>query len=353
MLLHTHTRSRPWLFASLLGLGLCSTQAATGLATIDSTSGAASVTIFYPSSSTAQTVNRGPFILQLAPNGTPMQGNQRLIVISHGSGGAQWTFVDLAHSLVNAGFIVAMPEHEGDNYRDHKWVGIETWKRRPAEVSAAIDVMRADTRFGGMFDSNRVGVYGMSAGGLTALTVAGAQWSPANFQKHCIAHVQDDFSTCVGLTTRLRGDALDGIKIALARAAHRAKTSDETLYQHHDPRIRAAVATVPMAAPIQMDSLAKPTAAIGLVTAGLDTWLVPRFHSDEVRKACSLCEMVADMPSAGHGSTLSPWPQDLAASIAPMLVDPPGFNRQALPGVYAKIVAFFNRHLLSAIASAP
>ena len=341
------------LFILWLATAVSGALAATGLVALKSTTGAGPVTVFYPSSGPAQTVTQGPFTMQLAPNGAAMPGNRRLIVISHGSGSSPWTFADLATTFVEAGFIVAIPEHEGDNYRDHKWISIETWKRRPAEVSAAIDAVKADARFGDKFDANRVGVYGMSAGGLTALTVAGAQWSPTNFQKHCVQNLEQDFGTCVGLTTRLTGSALDSVKINIARAVHRTKFTDETVYQHHDPRIQAVVATVPMAVPILMESLANPTAAIGLVTAGLDTWLVPRFHSDEVRKACSLCTVVADMPSAGHGSTLSPWPQDLAASISPMLVDPPGFDRQALPGLYANIVAFFNRHLLAATQVAP
>jgi len=53
-------------------------------------------------------------------------------------------------------------------------------------------------------------MYGMSAGGHTALTLAGGRWSPARFTKHCEAHIAEDFAACVGLATQLRGNFLEG-----------------------------------------------------------------------------------------------------------------------------------------------
>lgn len=47
-----------------------------------------------------------------------------------------------------------------------------------------------------------------------------------------------------------------------------------------------------------------------------------------------------------HGSGGPPWPQDLAQSVTPMLVDPPNFNRAELPVVYAQMSAFFTTQLL-------
>lgn len=102
-----------------------------------------------------------------------MPGNGRLVVISHGSGGSAWVYVDLASTLVADGFIVALPEHSGDNYKDKSGVGPEIW-RRPAEVSRAIDAVARGARFAPLLRLDKVGMYGMSAGGHTALTLAGA-----------------------------------------------------------------------------------------------------------------------------------------------------------------------------------
>lgn len=47
------------------------------------------------------------------------------------------------------------------------------------------------------------------------------------------------------------------------------------------------------------------------------------------------------MKTVGHGSRFSPWPASLARSLTPLLVDPPGFDREEkLPPVYWAIAAF-------------
>ena len=54
-------------------------------------------------------MQRGSFTLDVAAEGMPLRGNGRLVVISHGSGGAPWVHANLARSLVDAGFVVVMP----------------------------------------------------------------------------------------------------------------------------------------------------------------------------------------------------------------------------------------------------
>ena len=336
-----------------LALALClalwalcaAAQATMGMVVVDAHNGKGPITVFYPSNTPGNPLKRGPFTLDVAREGSFQAGNRRLVVISHGSGGSPWPFADLARILVNSGFVVALPEHDGDNYHDQRLVGPETWKLRPGEVSAAIDTLKSDVRFGPMLDLDRVGVYGTSAGGLTALTLAGARWSPANFMRHCLAHMEDDFPACVGLATSLRGNFLDPVKLTLARWVHRVRFDDETWYSHTDPRIQAVIASVPMAAPIAMGSMAQPRAAVGLMIAGEDQWLAPRYHVEAVRAACAACEVLADIPNAGHGSFFSPSSADLAQSLTPILVDPPGFARRDLPAVYEKMARFFSRHL--------
>jgi dienelactone hydrolase len=215
---------------------------------------------------------------------------------------------------VDVGFVVAMPEHRGDNVKDHSTPGPESWRRRPAEVSRAIDAVAQDSRFKPLLALDKVGVYGMSAGGHTALSLAGGRWSPARFKEHC--------------------------------EALRSRFSDATWQTHADPRVAAIVAAVPYAADFDMNSLAAPPVPLGLVTARLDAWLVPRFHGDAVLRACAACETVADIGDGGHGALLSPLPPDLTGLVGELLNDPPGFNRAALPEVDRKVAAFFSRHLL-------
>jgi predicted dienelactone hydrolase len=270
------------------------------------------------------------------------------VVISHGSGGAPWVHSDLARVLVADGFVVAMPVHRADNYKNTSRPGPESWKLRPAEVSRAIDAVAHDPRFASLLALDKVGMYGMSAGGHTALSLAGGRWSPALFKQHCEAHLAEDFPACVGLATALRGDMLDGLKKTVALSLIRRRFDDATWQTWNDPRIAAVIAGVPFAADFDMASLARPRVPLGLVIAGKDQWLAPQFHSDPVSESCKPCEIVADLPGAGHGALLSPPPppDNLGAIAAGLLGDPPGFDRGQMPEVDRRIAAFMRAHLL-------
>lgn len=342
----------------LVGLGAAPARAATGLAVLPATAGTGPVTLAYPTDATPADVARGPFTVRVAQNAPPAKGNGRLVVLSHGSGGSVWPQFDLAQALVAAGFTVAMPLHAGDNFQDTSDVGPVAWARRPKEMSQAIDAVAAQAAPGGRFaplqlDLQRVGAYGMSAGGITVLTLAGARWSPALLAKHCEAHIAEDFAGCVGLSTQLTGGVLDGSKMAVARQVIRLKLGSDTAWREwNDPRIAAVVAAVPMATPIDMASIAKPRVPLALVRAGQDAWLAPRYHLDAVHAACGArCPLLADMPQGGHGSILSPQVPDLPPDLARLLNDPPGFERSVLPGIYSRIVSFFVKNLQAAAAT--
>lgn len=177
-----------FFLAALLALACGWARADVGLSTIAETDTDGPITLFYPAQAAASPIRRGPFTLQLAEQAEPQRGNGRLIVISHGSGGAPWVHTDLARSLVEAGFVVAMPEHHADNYRDASNPGPNSWALRPQEVSRAIDAVGGDARFTHVLNLDHVGVYGMSAGGHTALSLPGGRWSAAGFRQHTGRH---------------------------------------------------------------------------------------------------------------------------------------------------------------------
>jgi predicted dienelactone hydrolase len=342
-----HRKSTPRaLLAAALALFAATAQTATGLTELPGREGDGPVTVFYPSDAPAQPVVRGPFTLQLAPRAAPVKGNGRLIVLSHGSGGAPWSHSDLARALADAGFVVAMPEHKGDNYKDHDLVGPESWKRRPHEVSRAIDAVATDARFGPLLRLDKVGMEGMSAGGHTALALAGGRWSPSRLKAHCEAHIGDDFPTCVGLASSLTGGLLDGVRKTIALAIVRSRLDDNAWYSHSDKRIAAVVAGVPFAVDFDPASLTKPPVPLGFVTARGDKWLNPKFHSDPVVAGCASCEKIADFAKGGHGALLSPLPPGATELLGEYINDPPGFDRTETAVVDQKIVAFFKKHLL-------
>jgi predicted dienelactone hydrolase len=307
-----------------------------------------STTVFYPAAAAEQPVQRGPFALSWAADAPPQRGNGRLVLISHGSGGSPWVHVDLARVLVQRGFVVALPQHRGDNHLDTSSPGPPSWDQRPAEVGRSIDLLAGHPVLSPHLALDAVGVFGGSAGGHTALALAGGQWSPARFRDHCRQHIEDDFASCVGFATRLTGGWLDGAKLWLARRIISLRFADDTQRSHADPRVAAAVAMVPFAADFVPASLATPRVPLGLVIAGLDVSQVPRFHVQAVRAACEpRCEVVMELPGAGHGAMLSPLPPLQPGSIAAALLsDPPGFDRErALPELHGRIADFFARTL--------
>ncbi len=333
--------------------GLSTACAAMGLTELPASGDDGPVTVYYPSSAPEQAITRGPRAVhfEAAPDGAPKGGNGRLIVISHGSGGAPWVHADLARRLVEAGYVVALPEHRRDNWRDDSDAGPDSWARRPAEVSHAIDAVAADTRFAPLLSLDRVGVYGVSAGGHTALVLAGGRWSRAGFKAHCNADLAADFAACVGLATELTGSWLDGPRQWLAHTIIDSRFADPAPIAYTDPRVAAIAAAVPAAADFDMASLAHPRVALGLVTAGADRWLVPRFHSDRVLQACQGCELLVTLPDGGHGAALSPLPPHLPGLLGHLLDDPPGFDRAAATQrIDDAVTAFFDRHLPPASA---
>ncbi len=307
------------------------------------------ITLFYASSSPSRAVQRGAYTLDVAEQGVPVRGNGRLVVVSHGTGGNAVVHSDLAGRLVEAGFVVAVPLHHADNYLDHS-DNIGALARRPVELSRTIDALGRDPRFAPLLSLDKVGIYGMSAGGHTALVMAGARWAKTGFRDHCDANLADDFQYCVGVITRLTGSGFDGVRLWFARSAIRWMFSDPTVHVHADPRVAAVVAAVPAAAHFDIASLAVPRVPLGLVTARQDRWLVPRFHSDRVLQACKTCERIADIADAGHGALLSPLPPGLSGILGDMLNDPPGFDRRQLPAVDRKTAAFFTRQLVDTSA---
>jgi len=213
-------------------------------------------------------------------------------------------------------------------------------------VSRAIDAVAREARFAPLLQLDKVGMYGMSAGGHTALSLAGGRWSPASFARHCQLHIAEDFPACVGLLTKLRGNFFDGMKIWTALSVINLRFSDPLWVTYSEPRLRAIVAGVPYAADFDMASLAAPRVPLGLVNMGQDKWLAPRFHGEAVLKACAACVSVASLPGGGHGALLSPFPPKLPEAAAELMNDPPGFDRSVLPEIDRRIAAFFRKHLL-------
>ena len=188
-------------------------------------SGGMPITLVYPTAAAAQAVTQGAFTLQVANNAAPLpassaapSGKRTLIVLSHGSAGSALPDHALAATLARAGFVVAQPEHRGDNWQDFSQAGPDSWKTRPQDVSETIDTVARDPELAPLVDTRRVGVHGMSAGGVTGLALAGAQWRLLNLVQHCAQNLDADIGFCLnGLAAHPAVQLLRKTQFAMGR----------------------------------------------------------------------------------------------------------------------------------------
>jgi predicted dienelactone hydrolase len=329
----------------------------------EQTIGAYAVTLVYPTPARASVQRLGPFEIEVALQAPPLDKRQRLIVMSHGTGGSAVADHALAARFARAGFVVAQPLHRGDNYQDMSLAGPESFKRRPDEVSQVIDGLARDPLWGPKLDLGKVGVHGMSAGGVTVLALAGAQWRMLDLIRHCNQHDTEDESFCFQGAKKPDQRAERKANYDRAKSVPdlflpsdlktwhggRTPTGDSA-----DPRPDSRVAVVSLAVPLAVifssDSLKRINIPIGIVGAQRDEVLVPRFHSKHILKHCKTCSLLADLPGAGHFDLLWPWPETVARATADAQVrggDPvPGFNPALREAAQAKLVAFHVQHLL-------
>ncbi len=327
------------------------------------------ITLVYPTAAVAQAVTYGAFTVQIASNAAPLpaastaaSGKRALIVLSHGTAGSALPEHTLAATLARAGFVVAQPEHRGDNWQDFSRAGPDSWKTRPQDVSETIDAVARDPELAPLVDTRRVGVHGMSAGGVTGLVLAGAQWRMLNLIQHCAQNLDEDIGFCLnGLATQPSVQLLRKSQFAMSRMLTEttAPTRFKTLHgganpsassdPRPDPRIAAVSLSVPVGVIFTPESLARIRIPVALSSSGDDGVLLPRFHSQHVLKHCTPCTTLSDHPQAGHFDWLSPWPASVAQTVAATQmrggVPNPAFTDADRQKAFDQIAVFFKQKL--------
>ncbi|KYF78474.1 alpha/beta hydrolase [Sorangium cellulosum] len=245
------------------------------------------VLLMYPTHVPAEVVAMGPYSLEVAPNAPLPGGPSPLVVISHGSGGTPLAYRTLASHLARSGYIVAMPEHPGDNRNDRSLVEtVENLENRPRHVRLTMDALCSDAEIGPHLERDNVAIVGHSMGGYTALAVAGGQpWTGP------------------------------GQRLAVTR----------------DPRVKALVLMTPAASWfIPNDALQDVRVPILLLVAEHDR-ITPRWQGqlvlDLVPDRAQVTYTIVE--NAGHFSFLSPFPPHMRNPGFLPATDPPGFDREA------------------------
>lgn len=132
------------------------------------------VGIWYPSSTQPAVQALGMIRQAVALNGTVSGKHLPVVLISHGTSGSLASHYDTAIALASAGFVVAAPTHTGDNYGDQSYGGNrKNLIERPRQMKLVLDWILSSWAAHGSLDPKRIGIFGFSLGGFTALVLAG------------------------------------------------------------------------------------------------------------------------------------------------------------------------------------
>lgn len=260
--------------------------------------------MLYPSTDKPQSIKIGPYSINVCPDGKLVKGTFPLVVISHGGGGSHMLYRVVAQYLAQNGYIVAMPEHHGNNRNDNSLEGQDfNLILRTRHIRLVIDTLLSKPELMEYIDSRQIFMIGHSMGGCTALAIAGAApWSKEREQ----------------------------VEVA------------------HDERIKALVLFAPAAAWFQHpDSFNHVNLPIVVFSAEHDT-LTPYWQADLIKQNVknSLLVNVKLVKNAGHLSFLAPFPESMRNEDFPPSQDPDGFDREAFHETLKnEVLNFFNKQL--------
>lgn len=293
------------------------------------------VALYYPTMATPRVVPMGPFTINAAIGGQPVDQVKALILLSHGIGGSELGHSVLAQALARNGYLVAALRHPGDNWQDHSLIEQSPeryFDERPRQASRVIDAILADpawkARIAADSQGPRVGALGHSAGGYTVLALAGARSDLSRMRTHC----QDE-------------GAADPIFCGLGRAAISMQPLPAGTSSLKDERIRAVVAMAPAGVSLTAASLSTVRAATMIYEAELDRFLVPRFHAEWVASQLPAPNLHR-VPNAWHFAFMDSPSMPVPSPDGDVAANPPGFDREAfLKQLAVEITAFFDQSL--------
>ena len=281
--------------------------------------------IWYPSLAIAKPVSMGPTTMTVAMN-APVNGKALpMIVMSHGTGGSYLGHFDTAIALADAGFVVVAMNHTGDNYADQsRSVNIMD---RPRQVSRVVDHMLSTWDERVAINPQRIGMFGFSSGGFTALAIIGGVPDFTQIGPMCRQHPGDFACQLLAKSER---PAVAPATVAVA-----------------DARIKAAVVAAPaLGFTLSPDGLKNVKVPVQLWRAENDVIVPHPRYAEAVRLALPEAPDYHVVPNAGHYDFLAPCSEALA-SIAPAIcTSSAAFDREAFHiGFDSEVVKFFEQTL--------
>jgi predicted dienelactone hydrolase len=294
------------------------------------------VALYYPTMAAPRAIAMGPFALDVATGGKPVDKVKALILLSHGISGTELGHSVLAQALARNGYLVAALRHPGDNYQDRSLLekGPERYfDERPRQASRVIDAILASPAWKDRIATDsqgpRVGALGHSAGGYTVLALAGARPDLSRIRKHCQAEASEDPIFC-----------------SIGRSGDATPPPPAATPSFKDERVRAIVAMAPTGVLLTAESLAAVRSATMIYVAELDRFLVPRFHAEWVASNLPAPNLHR-VPNAWHFAFMNTPSMSIPSHDGDIAANPPGFDRDAfLKQLAVEITAFFDKTFL-------
>lgn len=296
-----------------------------------------SMALVYPTKVSSKKVKFGAFEMNLSIGSKIADGKFPLVIISHGSGGSNLNYRDIAFTLVKNGFIVGMPLHPKNNFRNNEFEGRNiNWENRPKHIIASIDTLLSSPNISKSIDKEKIAIIGHSAGGYTALASVGATANTKHIINLCKENPNTNEPFC-GLVKE-------------------NKIQPEKIDNPKDTRIKAIVLMAPVGVLFQSDNaLEKVNLPLLLLRAQKDEELSKPYHSKLIAKnykdksLLSYCEI----PNAGHYSFISPFPKSTEKEVGIVAKDPKGFNRDTFQNILASEILLFLNNAFSHEAQNP
>lgn len=288
--------------------------------------------IWYPTLAAESEFAEGPWKFQVA-FGPASEGNQYpLVVISHGTASSWREHHDTAEFLARRGFVVAALSHPGDSYdyEQKDFGGLASAVHRSGHVSRLLDELLQSSRYGSMIDADRIGVFGFSIGGYTALVLAGGR---PDFQKIATHPSDDPPSIYFGGS---EGDRLQEAQSLLQSPRPSA-----------DPRVRAILVMAPaLGFLFDAASLKNVRVPVRLYRAEHDQILHHPYDGETYRGLLPVTPETVVVVGAGHYVFLAPPPAILATTLPDVFTDEGSFDRHAFhERLNAEVEVFFKATL--------
>jgi predicted dienelactone hydrolase len=277
---------------------------------------------FYPSSAGEHLSKVQGYTLEAGEDVPVAMGRFPLVMLSHGNTGTPLALHDLASALARKGFVVVAVIHPGDNSRDHSRLGtISNLYGRPLQISSAISAALQDPVLAPYLSAEQVGVIGYSAGGETALILAGARPDLQRLKKYCAERPQDQ-DAC-----KTQGELL---------------LDRNDLHAEADSRVRALMLMAPLTLMFGRHTLAEVRVPVLLYSGDGDELLAVDRNAEALARKLPVTPEYKRLAGAGHFVFMAPCGDELRATAPALCTDREGVDREDIHrNLSAEAVRFF------------